>query len=187
MKPRLLILSDVRGLEHCPWIGHYVELLSPVFSIQLYDSCVLGNVAVADAAEETVHAAFIHGGIGAAADKLLKLERAKVDILAFSMGGSIAWEAARKGMDVGHLNAVSATRLRLQREVPTCKINLFYGADDPFQPTASWFEQLELDPPIIERGGHDLYAGPASVTRICERVMAGSSIRDLARGGDARK
>ena len=67
-------------------------------------------------------------------------------ILAFSMGGSIAWEAGLKGMDIGRLYAVSSTRLRLQTEKPACQLQLFYGSDDPFQPDASWFETLKLDP-----------------------------------------
>lgn len=171
MKPRLVILSDMWGLEHCAWIKHYVEVLDPVFSVQVHDSCVLGEVAAADADEEAIHSAFIHGGIDTAANKLLSLETGKVDILAFSMGGSVAWEAGLKGMEIGRLYAVSSTRLRLQTEKPDCRTQLFYGSEDPFQPNASWFEQLRLDPPLMERGGHDFYTGLASAGRICGRII----------------
>lgn len=146
MKPRLLILSDMWGLVRCAWIKHYVELLSPAFSIQLYDSCVLGNVAAAGTDEAVLHAAFIHGGIDAAADTLLKLESGKVDVLAFSVGGTIAWEAALKGMHIGHLYAVSSTRLRLQAAKPHCTIRLYFGTDDPNRPQAFWLDKLKLAP-----------------------------------------
>lgn len=175
MKPRLLILSDMWGLERCAWIMHYVESLDPIFGIQLYDSCALGNVAFADAGKEVIHEAFIHGGIETASDKLRQLEPGRVDILAFSVGGSIAWEAGSKGMHIGRLYAVSSTRLRLQTDKPDCRIQLFYGADDPFQPNASWFENLNVDPPCIESGGHDFYARKPSAGRICGRIIADRS------------
>lgn len=172
MKPRLLILSDMWGLESSGWIKRYVELLDPFFRIQLYDSCALGNVEVADAVEEDIHAAFIHGGIGTAVANLLKLEPKRVDVLAFSIGGSIAWNAALKGMDIGHLYAVSSTRLRLQTEKPACCIQLFYGAEDRRQPDALWFETLQFDPALVELGVHDFYMGAASAERICETILA---------------
>ena len=172
MKPRLLILSDMWGLERCAWIKHYVEMLDPFFSIQLYDSCVLGDVSAADVADGTMHAAFIRGGIDTAAEKLRMLELGKVELLAFSMGGSIAWEAGLKGVNIGRLYAVSSTRLRLQTEKPACRIQLFYGAEDRFQPDALWFETLQLDPALVEHGGHDFYMGAASAERICETILA---------------
>lgn len=172
MKPRLLILSDMWGLERCAWIKRYVELLEPFFSIQLYDSCALGNVEVADACEEDIHAAFIHDGIETAVANLLKLEPKRVDVLAFSIGGSIAWEAALKGMDIGRLYAVSSTRLRLQTEKPGCWIQLFYGADDVNQPKAAWFEKLKQDPPHMEFEGHDFYMDATCTERICGTILA---------------
>lgn len=176
MEPRLLILSDMWGLKRCAWIKHYVEMLDPVFSVQVYDSCVLGEVAAADAGEEAIHSAFIHGGIDTAANKLLSLETGKVDILAFSMGGSIAWEAGMKGMDIGRLYAVSSTRLRLQAEKPDCRIQLFYGAEDLSQPDLSWFEKSGLDPPLLERGGHDFYKATSSARRICRTIISDRGI-----------
>ena len=172
MRPKLLILSDMWGLTHCKWIKHYVELLDPVFSIHLYDSCALGDVRVADATEDDIHAAFLAGGVDTAVDKLLEMEPGKVDILAFSMGGSIAWKAGSKGMHIGHLYAVSSTRLRLQTEKPDCRIQLFYGKDDPFHPKPSWFEKMELGPPLMENGGHDFYTGHDVATRICSMIIS---------------
>lgn len=160
------------GLVGCTWIKHYVELLDPFFSIQLYDSCVLGEVSAADVVAGNIHSAFIHGGIDTAAEKLRMLEVEKVEVLAFSMGGSIAWEAGLKGLEIGHLYAVSSTRLRLQSEKPACRIQLFYGSDDPFQPDALWFETLKLEAALMERGGHDFYRDAAAAQRICETMIA---------------
>lgn len=171
MKPRLLILSDLWGLSRCTWITHYVELLSTAFSIQLYDSCALANVAVAGGEEAAIHSAFVQGGIDVAADNLLELEPGKVDVLAFSVGGTIAWEAALKGMHIGPLYTVASTRLRLKTAKPDCKIQLYYGADDPNQPQASWYEHLKLDPPLMVRGGHAFYADIDSATRICDAIL----------------
>ena len=172
MRPKLLILSDMWGLDRCEWIKQYVELLDPIFSILLYDSRALGDVRVADAAEEDIHAAFIAAGVDTAADKLLEMEPGKVDILAFSMGGSIAWKAGLKGMHIGHLFAVSSTRLRLQTEKPDCRIQLFNGTDDPFHLKPSWFEKLKLDPPLMENGGHDFYTRHDVATRICSMISS---------------
>lgn len=172
MRPKLLILSDMFGLDRCEWIKQYVALLDPIFTIQLYDSCALGDVRVADAAEDDIHAAFIAGGVDTAADKLSKMELGKVDILAFSMGGSIAWKAGSKGMHIGHLYAISSTRLRLQTEKPDCRVQLFYGKVDPFHPKPSWFEKLKLDPPLMENGGHDFYTGHDVAIRICSMIRS---------------
>ena len=172
MKPRLLILSDMWGLEGCAWIGQYVELLDPVFSIQLYDSCELGNVDVAEADEEAVHSAFVQSGIDIAARRLLELEPNEVDVLAFSVGGTIAWKAGMTGMRIGHFYAASSTRLRLQTEKPAIPTRLFYGSDDLHQPKASWFEQMELGSPIMVSGAHDFYTSTAAATRICGTILA---------------
>lgn len=58
---------------------------------------------MAEAGEAALHAAFLQGGIATAAVKLPKSEPGHVDILAFSIGGTIAWEAVSRGMLIGHL------------------------------------------------------------------------------------
>ena len=178
MKPRLLILSDMWGLDHCDWITYYQELLDPAFSIRLLDSCDLGDVDATDGGEAAIHAAFTHGGIATAAQRLLDMEKEKVDILAFSIGGTIAWEAGMKGLAIGRLHAVSATRLRLQRKKPGFPVHLYYGSDDPFQPTADWFVKMGIAPAFIERGAHDFHTRPASARRIHATIMADRGVQD---------
>ena len=132
--------------------------------------CV-GKCGSADACEEDTHAAFIHGGIGTVVTNLLKLEPKRVDVLAISIGGSIVWEAALNGMEIGRLYAVSSTRLRLQTEKPGCWVQLFYGSDDVNQPKAAWFEKLTLEPPHMELGGHDFYMDTAPTMAICSTII----------------
>lgn len=172
MKTRLVILSDMWGLDHSAWMDRYLRALDPAFRIQLYDVRVLGNVATGNSDEAVLHAAFVHGGIDAAASKLLELEPEQVDILAFSVGGTIAWKAGMKGMSIGHLYAVSSTRLRLQTAKPHCTIQLFHGADDPYQAPGSWYAKLKLDPPQMESGGHTFYAAIDPAKRICDAILS---------------
>ena len=182
MKPRLLIISDMWGLSRCVWMEHYLKLLEPVFHIVLYDSRELANVPPAEDDADPIHSAFVQGGMDIAANKLLELGSGKVDVLGFSMGGTIAWKAGMKGLDMGRLYAVSSTRLRLQTAKPACKIQLFYGADDPSRPPASWFGQLGLGSPLIFTGKHDFYTGTPSATRICGAVRTDREIDKQAAG-----
>jgi hypothetical protein len=170
MKPRLLILSDLWGKEKSDWVSAYVELLKDKYEIQYYDCCELGAIDKTHYNQEKLHNQFINGGIEKAVDSLLKFEKRKIDVLAFSIGGTIAWKAALKGLNVGSLFAVSSTRLRFENEIPNCKLKLYYGENDSNKPSENWFKKLSIEFDIIKNKEHSFYSEKEFATLICAEI-----------------
>ena len=85
--------------------------------------------------------------------KLIELEKDSVSILAFSIGGAIAWKYGLKSQKIDSLICVSSTRLRKEVEKPKGKIALYFGEDDAFKPKREWFHNMELNP---KEGKHQL-------------------------------
>lgn len=134
MKPRLLILSDLFGGENPDWIKQYTDLLQSKFEIQYYNVLKLANITVSNFTEMDVHNQFLNGGIDKAVDNLLELEKDKIAVLGFSIGGTISWRAVLKGLKSSHLIAVSSTRLRYETHLPDCKVKLYFGENDKNKP-----------------------------------------------------
>lgn len=169
-KPRIIILSDLWGTKNANWINGYTERLQGLFEIFLYDSCDLAGIDLEVKSEKQRHAKFISGGIDKAVQKLVQKEPRPVAVLAFSIGGTIAWKAILSGLSVKYLFALSATRLRFETQTPSAKIQLFYGARDEFKPKEEWFTQLGLSCNFYEDQTHEFYKEEASAVRICELI-----------------
>lgn len=171
MKPRLVILSDLWGKEKSDWVSFYIELLQDKFEIQCYDCCELGKIDTSDYAEENLHNQFINGGIEKAVENLLKAEKNQIDILAFSIGGTIAWKAGLKGLNVRSLLAVSSTRLRYENETPTGRIKLCYGENDCNKPNYDWFQKHSISFEVIKKKEHNFYTDKNSAIVICNEIL----------------
>lgn len=171
MKPRLIILSDLWGKEKSDWVLDYIELLKDKFEIQYYDCCELGEIDKTNYTEENLHSQFVNGGIENAVENLLKTEKYQIDILAFSIGGIIAWKSALKGLNVRSLFAVSSTRLRYEDKIPNGAIRLYYGENDSNKPNDNWFEKHSLDYEIIENKEHNFYTEKECATSICNEFL----------------
>jgi hypothetical protein len=171
MKPRLLILSDLWGKEKSDWVLDYVELLKNKFEIQYYDCCELGEIDKTNYTEENLHNQFVNGGIEKAVENLLKIEKNQIDVFAFSIGGTIAWKASMKGLNVRNLFAVSSTRLRHENEIPNGAIKLYYGENDCNKPSNDWFEKHSIDFEIIKNKEHDFYTDKECGTSICDEIL----------------
>lgn len=152
---KLIVLTDLWGAEKFDWFVNYQEQLKEATVI--YDSCKLADVDTTVYEEFNLHSQFVDGGVDKAVTKLLEKEKNEVNILAFSIGGTIAWKAILKGLKVNNLFAVSATRLRYETEKPNCNIHLFYGGEDAFKPTKKWFQQLGIVQKEIKNKGHEVY------------------------------
>ncbi|MEM6700223.1 MAG: alpha/beta hydrolase [Bacteroidota bacterium] len=166
MKPRLLLLSDLWGREKADWTTTYLKELSPYFECQYYDCCELGRVDKSVYEQERLHQQFVNGGIERAVRNLLDLEKKEVFILAFSIGGTIAWKAALKGLPIKQLWAISATRLRHEPERPSIPIHLIYGAKDDFRPSLNWLERMNVSYEIVAEQGHNLYYDHSYFSRV---------------------
>lgn len=171
MKPRLIILSDLWGKAQSDWIKFYQKKLRPFYKITFYDCRKLGNLDENHSTEKEIHQGFVHGGIDQAVQKLIELEQSEIDILAFSIGGAIAWKAMLKGLNVKYLYAVSATRLRYETALPKGNIQLFYGKLDQYQPKKIWFEKFNIKPIIFNEKGHTLYCENEFAERICLYIV----------------
>jgi hypothetical protein len=171
MKPRLIILSDLWGKEKSDWVSVYVELLKDKFEIQYYDCCELGEIKKINYTEENLHNQFVNGGIEKAVENLLKIEKNQIDVLAFSIGGTIAWKAALKGLNLGKLFAVSSTRLRYENEIPNGTTKLYYGENDCNKPSNDWFEKHLMNFEIIKNKEHDFYTEKESADSICAEIL----------------
>lgn len=171
MKPRLIILSDLWGKEKSDWVSVYVELLKDKFEIQYYDCCELGQIEKANYTEENLHNQFVNGGIEKAIENLLKIEKKQIDVLAFSIGGTIAWKAALIGLNIGKFFAVSSTRLRYEDKIPKGAIKLYYGENDCSKPSNDWFEKHSIDFEIIKNKEHDFYTEKESADSICAEIL----------------
>lgn len=171
MKPRLIILSDLWGKEKTDWVLYYIELLEGNFEIQYYDCCELGEIDKTDYTEKNLHSQFVNGGIEKAVENLLKAEKNEIDVLAFSIGGTIAWKSALKGLNIRNLFAVSSTRLRYENEIPSGAIKLYYGENDNNKPNKNWFESHSLDYEIIKNEKHDFYTEKEFTNSICAEIL----------------
>ena len=170
MKPKLLILSDLFGFDNSSWIKIYEELLKSDFQLVFYDSCKLAGINNVDLTEEELHSQFINGGINSAVNELLKLENEELNVLAFSIGGTIGWKAALKGLKINRLYAVSSTRLRYETKRPSCIIQLIFGEKDAFKPENVWFKKLNIEAEIIENGQHEIYTKEDVINDLCKQI-----------------
>ncbi|PIF32625.1 hypothetical protein CLU81_3173 [Flavobacterium sp. 9] len=171
MKPRLLILSDLFGGDNPEWIQQYIDLLKFKFEIQYYDMLKLVSIDSVNLSESDIHAQFLNGGIDKAVEALLNLEKEKVSVLGFSIGGTIAWKAALKGLNVLNLFAVSSTRLRYETESPNCELKLYFGEKDPNKPDSQWYLDLNLEHEIFKGNNHQLYLLENNVSLICNDIL----------------
>lgn len=170
-KPRLLILSDLFGGNNPEWIKMYSEVLESKFEIQYYDVLELANIPSDNFIESDVHDQLLKGGIDKAVENLLQLETGKIMVLGFSIGGTIAWKASLKGLDITHLFAVSSTRLRYETEAPNSIIKLYFGEKDPNKPISKWFLDLNLENEILRDNYHQLYLLENNAALICSDIL----------------
>ncbi|MFV8346045.1 alpha/beta hydrolase [Flavobacterium sp. ZB4P13] len=171
MKPRLIILSDLWGKENSDWISGYVELLNDKFDIEFYDCCELGNIDKTNYNEKNGHSQFVNGGIEKAVENLLKIEKYQIDVLAFSIGGTIAWKAALKGLNVRKLFAVSSTRLRYENEIPNGVIKLYYGGTDSNKPNDDLLKKWSVEFEILKNRDHSFYTEKDFIASICGEIL----------------
>lgn len=169
---RLIIISDMWGNLNAKWLIAYTNALRARFIIDIYNSCLLGNVDTSSVEEKNIHQQFLSSGINNAVENLLKKEQKPVSILGFSVGGYIAWKAATKGLPVSYLCAVSSTRLRLEiRKPPISKMDLFFAENDIYKPDNAWFDFMQIEKNIFKNELHNCYREKPVATKICERII----------------
>ncbi|GAA0195804.1 alpha/beta hydrolase [Fulvivirga kasyanovii] len=175
MKKQLVILSDLWGRERSEWVNHYIRPLQEKFEVRYYDCCELGGVDTSDYKQEVLHWQFVDGGVDRAVEQLLVLEQSNVTVLAFSVGGTIAWKFALEGGQVESLYCISSTRLRYETMRPESEIVLCFGEDDPFIPSKEWFDKMNVTSDILPDKGHELYMEAEFAEQLSRRILNESS------------
>ena len=170
-KPRLVLISDLWGRKDSEWINNYTSILNHHFDVFFYSSTELAEINIFNMAQDKIHQEFIEAGIEKAVENLLKFETQKIHILAFSVGGTIAWKAALRGLQVQNLFAVSATRLRYETKKPSTKVELFFGDDDSFLPDSKWFEDMQIKKHFITNHDHEMYREKEIAYDICSSII----------------
>lgn len=171
MKKRLVIISDLWGKEKSEWIIHYTQILRTYFDIEYYDCSELGEVDKSDYSEEKLHQQFIDGGIERAVEKLIELEKSPITILAFSIGGTIAWKYGIETDKIDSLFCVSSTRLRKESIRPNGKIALYFGGNDLFKPQIEWLDNMKLNYEIFKNKDHLMYTKFKFAEQLCKQMI----------------
>lgn len=159
MANRIIVLTDLKGQ---PALSkqelHLIIGASEVHkSIERVDSRVLAEIPKSKWNKEEIHLAFIEGGIEMAVQNLNLLCKEKIDLIGYSIGGTIAWKTALSNENVDSIYAVSATRLRKELRKPDCRIRLLYGDQDLYTPGPNWCEELDLSPLVLTQARHEFY------------------------------
>ena len=153
----LVILSDLWGFTSSDGYIPYQQILTPRYKITFLDSCVLGQVECSSDDEKQIHAQFVSFGIDKAASQLLThISKPKIYI-GCSVGGTILWRAALKGLPIHRLITISASRIRLEKTKPSCPLRMYYGKKDKYIPNNVWFDQMAIYDPVFLEGSHDIY------------------------------
>lgn len=187
MKPRLIILSDLWGELKSNWIINYRMKLESNFEIKFYDCCKLGKVDISNYSEEALHTQFVNSGIETAVKELCKLEKGKIHILAFSIGGVIGWKFALANTNIESLVAVSSTRLRYETSKPNSKIELYFGEQDKYHPTEAWFTGMNLEMNLQPNSGHEVYKNELFVNQVCSTIKKSGNLHTAFRVNDFEK
>ena len=171
MKKRILLLSDLWGKEKSDWIIHYKKVLEPLFDVVYYDCCELGEIDKSDYTQDNLHQQFVQGGIEKTVEALSKKEQGVFSILAFSIGGVIAWRLALERGTIDNLICVSSTRLRYETEKPVGNIRLYFGEFDTYQPKIEWLDNMAVPHQIVPNAKHELYRDAIFAEEIGETMM----------------
>lgn len=170
-KPPLIILSDLHGNQKADWLEYYNSFLQNDFEITYYDCLELAEIDQSTNLEQNLHHQFINGGIDKAITNLLQIEKRAINILAFSIGGIIAWRATLLGLDTQTIFAISSTRLRMESEKPKCMVELFYGEKDLNRPRKEWFTTMKTKEQLFKNEDHEMYKSKEIAEYICRQMI----------------
>lgn len=171
MKERLIIISDLWGKEKAEWLTNYTEILKTKFDLKFYDSCEIGKVDKSNYVQDSLHNQFVNGGIELAVEKLIEQEKNPVNILAFSIGGVIAWNFGLKTDNIKSLLCISSTRLRKETRRPKGRITLYFGENDEYQPSPEWIEYMQVAFNVLPNKSHQVYREMKLAKDLSDKIL----------------
>ncbi len=167
MAEKLTIISDMWGSKQGLWITSYLGYLQQYYSIEYYDSKQLANIDLMVNTRSNIEKAFLDGGIQRAADHLVSRSKESAHYLAFGVGGSIAWQAALKGLPAKSLYLVSSSFLHREKDRPSVPITVLCGGRDENILCEKWGEEMGVRMETIKKFGHSLYSDEIVIQKIC--------------------
>lgn len=176
IKQRLIVLSDIWGNRNAQWLDSYLQPLKSLFDVKFYSCPELASIDLIELSygEQLIHDRFVNGGIEQAVHHLSSLEKQPINLLGFSIGGTIGWKFALKTGCVKRLYCLSSTRLRKEKHKPHSIIKLYFGENDPFKPPEHWFNDLSVNYELISNQVHSFYRNYAS--DFLDKLIADQSI-----------
>lgn len=157
MKEEIVVISDIWGIRKSGWHKNFEELLDGKYELKFYDACKLAGIKIESSDKETLHREFVNTGIENAAKEIVELEESPKIYIGCSVGGVIAWKAAKNGLNIKQLITISSTRLRYETEKPTFNCLHFFGQQDNYRPGPNWMHSIGKDSTRLIKGGHDIY------------------------------
>lgn len=171
MAERLVILSDLWGAKKGLWITSYLGYLQQYFDIVYYDTSQLADLDVSNPTAEAMAEAFQEGGLERAVRSLLEKEETPSHYLTFCAGGTVVWDAARKGLPVLSLYAVSPMHLHRESDLPGCQVKLLYGEYMENRPSHGWAETIGAPMEVVPRFGREMYSDEKIIQKVCRDLL----------------
>ena len=166
MAQRLVVVSDMWGSKKGLWITSYLGYLQQYFNIDFYDSRELAQIDKNTVCSEELYTSFLEGGMETAVSRLLAQETTESHYLTFCAGGTIAWNAALKGLPVKSLYAVSPIGLEKQAEGPDCPVTLLYGELSQVIPSDEWRVRTKASIEVIPSFGQEMYSDEKIIRKV---------------------
>ena len=171
MAERLVILSDLWGAKRGLWITSYLGYLQQYFDIVYYDTSQLAYLEVAKPSTEAFREAYKEGGLQRAVRSLLAREKSPAHYLAFCAGGTVAWNAAKEGLEMLSLYAISPMHLHRETEMPDCPVRLLYGEYMENRPSREWAASVGASMEIQPRFGREMYSDEKIIQKVCRDLL----------------
>jgi len=171
MADKLIVVSDMWGVQKGLWITSYLGYLQQYFNIEFYDSRELSQVDKHLASSDEVHSAFINGGKDKAVAQLLAKENIASHYLTFCAGGTIAWEAALKGLPMKSLYAISPIDLENHSQGPDCPVKILFGEADDIIYDDEWAIRTGAQIETMPNFGHEMYSDEKIIQKVCLDIL----------------
>ena len=171
MAERLIILSDLWGAKKGLWITSYLGYLQQYFDITYYDTSQLAYLENRGSTAEDLCRAFNEGGMERAIANLLAREKSPAHYLTFCAGGTVVWHAAKKGLPVKSLYAVSPMHMHRESEQPEFQATLLYGEYMANRPSPNWALEVGVPMEIVPKFGREMYSDEKIIQKVCKDLL----------------
>ena len=171
MSERLVILSDLWGPRKGLWITSYLGYLQQYFDISYYDTSQLADLDVSHPTAMSLTTAINEGGLERAVKNLVAKERQPAHYLAFCAGGTVVWNAVRKGLQAKSIYAISPMNLHREAEGSKCPVKVLYGEYMDDKPSSNWAAQTGVTLEVVPRFGREMYSDEKVIQKVCQELL----------------